>query len=466
MGFSSVFIANLPQSISLKYRLLTLICTGKRLYFKYSLRVEKSKWSLVMAISEREQRGLAIAALCRIDKKDGVWHVPSQSGAGKYEVQHTAGECRCTCPDYELRKQKCKHIYAVEYTIEREVHGDGSETLTKTMTIVEKVTYKQDWPAYNEAQANEKDRFQVLLADLCSGVPEPDRSRIRGQKPHPVKDALFAMAFKVYSTFSSRRFSCDLRDAHEQGFTSGVIPGGKVNAFLESSEFTPILRQLIVRSALPLRTVEKDFAIDSSGFSSSRFERWFDHKYGVTRQKCVWVKVHVAVGVKTNVVTAVRILDKDAADCPQFVPLVKETRDSFTIGEVSADKAYASLENFEEVAGMGGTLFAAFKTNATGGIGGMFEKMFHYFQYRREEFLTHYHKRSNVESTFSAIKRKFGDSVRSKTDTAMTNEVLCKVLCHNICCVIQEQCELGIEPVFWGETARPSNAREITVASI
>jgi hypothetical protein len=30
----------------------------------------------------------------------------------------------------------------------------------------------------------------------------------------------------------------------------------------------------------------------------------------------------------------------------------------------------------------------------------------------------------------------------------MKNEVLCKVLCHNICCVIQSHYELGIEPVF------------------
>ncbi len=66
--------------------------------------------------------------------------------------------------------------------------------------------------------------------------------------------------------------------------------------------------------------------------------------------------------------------------------------------------------------------------------------------------MAHYHKRSNVESTFSAVKRKFGDSVRSKTDTAMVNEVLCKFLAHNLCCLIHEQHELGIEPVFWGES--------------
>ena len=42
----------------------------------------------------------------------------------------------------------------------------------------------------------------------------------------------------------------------------------------------------------------------------------------------------------------------------------------FTIGEVSADKAYLSLENFEQVAGFGGTAFLPFKSNSTGGAGG------------------------------------------------------------------------------------------------
>ena len=59
-----------------------------------------------------------------------------------------------------------------------------------------------------------------------------------------------------------------------------------------------------------------------------------------------------------------------------------------------------------------------------------------------------YHKRSNVESTMSMIKAKFRDHVRSKTDVAMKNEVLCKVLCHNICRLIHAIHELGITPTF------------------
>jgi hypothetical protein len=106
-------------------------------------------------------------------------------------------------------------------------------------------------------------------------------------------------------------------------------------------------------------------------------------------------------------------------------------------------------------AAVGGTPFIAPKVNTTGGVGGLFEKMYHYYQFNREDFLRHYHKRSNVESTFSAVKRKFGDSVRSRNDVAMVNEVLCKFLCHNLCCVIRSQIELGIEAAFWDNERGP-----------
>ncbi|MBU0953234.1 MAG: transposase [Nanoarchaeota archaeon] len=62
--------------------------------------------------------------------------------------------------------------------------------------------------------------------------------------------------------------------------------------------------------------------------------------------------------------------------------------------------------------------------------------------FNREKFLAHYHKRSNVETVFHMVKTKFGDSVKSKTKTAQYNEVLLKILCHNICVLIQEMCEL------------------------
>lgn len=405
----------------------------------------------------REQRGLEIAARSHLSYRNGAWSVPSQSNDGRrYTVYASHEMSSCTCPDFETRGQKCKHIFAVFFTVERRSSRDGKVTVTERLTVAEVVekrtTYKQDWSAYNKAQSVEKDRFQELLAELCRGIPEPAR-KPTGRKPHTVADSLFSMVFKTYSTFSARRFSSDLREAHDRGHISREIPGLKVPQFFENEGYGPLLKQLVVASSLPLRSVESCFAIDSSGFGSSRFDRWFDEKHGLPKRQAVWVKCHLGCGVKTNVVTAVRILDKGSGDSPQLASLVKETAAGFAIAEVSADKAYASYDNFETVAGCGGQFFPAFKANTTAGKGGLFEKAFHYFNFKRDEYLTHYHKRSNVESTFSMIKRKFGGEVRSKTDTAMVNEVYAKLVAHNICVLIQETYELGIAPVFWSEPA-------------
>ena len=116
--------------------------------------------------------------------------------------------------------------------------------------------------------------------------------------------------------------------------------------------------------------------------------------------------------------------------------------------EVSADKAYISADNLRTTTEHGATPYIPFKTNATGKGDELWKKLFHFYSYKREEFLMHYHKRSNVETTFSMIKAKFGERLRSKTETAQINEALCKVLCHNLCCVIHSMYELGVHPNF------------------
>lgn len=396
----------------------------------------------------RELKGLAIAARCRVDFRDGAWIVPSQSGKGTYRVSLKPEGNSCSCEDFSLTGKPCKHIHAVRIIRERD-HGGAVVPLDIEIIPVKK-TYKQDWPAYDLAQSTEKKRFQVLLYELCRGVTQPPPPKT-GRRPHSAKDAVFAMVFKIYSTFSSRRFSCDLEDAHAKGYLSKTLPGIKVCAFMEDPTFTPILHSLIVQSSLPLRAIETVFAPDSTGFSTSRFVKWFDEKYGVARSGKDWVKAHAICGVKTNIVTAVTIEGRDTGDCPQFKPLVETTAKNFTVKEVPADKAYLSHENLAMVESLGGTAFVPFKSNSTQGeAGSLWEKMFFYYSFRREEFLGHYHQRSNAESTFSMVKAKFRDHVRSKTDTAMMNEVLCKFLCHNICVVHQSHIELGIEPVFWG----------------
>ncbi|HEY3964089.1 MAG TPA: transposase [Planctomycetaceae bacterium] len=404
-------------------------------------------------MNDREQRGLQIAALCQIDRKGSVYLVPAQSGRGKYTVCPDHDNPHCSCPDHETRGVVCKHIFAVRCVQKREQSMDGiTTTLTQTVTITEekRKTYAQNWPAYDRAQMHEKEKFRSLLHDLCEGIEEPSAGK--GRPRISLADAIFSAAYKVYSTVSGRRFMTDLREAHAAGFIERMPCFSSLMGCLESEAVTPILTAMIVQSSLPLKSVEVDFAVDSSGFTTSRFIKWFDHKYGKPRQEHEWVKVHLMCGVKTNVVTAVEIRGKDAQDCPLLPDLVKTTAKNFSVQEVSGDKAYGSFKNYDAISAVGATPFIPFKTHQ--GFSGkhkLWGQMFHYFMFRREEFCQHYHKRSNVESTFGMIKAKFRDHVRSKTDVAMRNEALCKILCHNICCLISAMYELGIEPEFWGE---------------
>lgn len=396
----------------------------------------------------REQRGLVIAATAKIRRYGERWMVPSQSGNGVYMVS-TLGQQTCSCPDWETRREKCKHIFAALYVTRREDNADGSTTVTEAIiATTARTTYPQAWSAYNAAQTSEKAKFQSLLFDLCRGLQTPQVKK-NGRPSLPLSDALFSAAYKVYSTVSARRFMTDLREAQSKGFIAKTPHFNSVLNCLENPEMTPILRGLITKSSLPLQSVETDFAVDSSGFMTSRFVRWFDVKYGVEKVKHDWVKCHIMCGVKTNVVTAVEIEGKHASDIKLFPQMVDATAQNFQVSEVSADKAYGSRVTCDAVHAVGGTPFISFRGNATGNVGGTYQQMFHYFMFRKQEFLDHYHKRSNVESTFSMMKRKFGDSLRSKSDTAMVNETLCKILCHNLVVLIHEMFELGIDPVFW-----------------
>jgi Transposase DDE domain len=137
----------------------------------------------------------------------------------------------------------------------------------------------------------------------------------------------------------------------DNGAVSNLLRPSRLFESGTNREITPILHSLITETSLPLKSVEVDFAADSSGFTTSRFARWFDHKYGAVRQQHEWVKVHLMCGVRTNIVTAVEIRDKDASDTKLLPDLVDTTAKNFTISEISADKGYGSVKTTKPFSG-------------------------------------------------------------------------------------------------------------------
>ena len=398
--------------------------------------------------SGRRLRGALIAGVAKITKDKLGYRVPSASGGGKYVVSVDGDESACSCPDFELRQQPCKHIYSVEFLIQREERPDGSTVETKAM----RVTYSQDWPAYNAAQENEGDHFVTLLRELCDTVEQPEYNF--GRPSLPLSDMLFAMGVKVYSTMSGRRAMSDIRSAEAQGLLDKMPSVASCWRYMEKPEMTPLLEQLIERSALPLASLETHFSPDSSGFASKSYVRWFDKKWGKEIKEAKWVKAHIMSGSLTNIVTAAKVTEEASNDSPHLIPFLNTTAQNFSVREVSGDKAYLGKENLRAIEGVGAKALIPFKVNSVAYTpkhkrDRVWERAYHFFNLHRDEFLSRYHLRSNVESTFGAIKAKLGSSLRSKTPTAMINETLCKILAYNITVLISAMYEFCVHPEFF-----------------
>jgi transposase len=317
-----------------------------------------------------------------------------------------------------LTGRTCKHGFAVEFFLRRETKTDGTVVETRAARI----TYAQpSWSAYNRAQTTEQDQFLVLLKELVSSVPSPEQKRGRPQLP--LSDMIFAACYKVYSTVSARRFMSDLRTAAANGMIDKLPHYNSIFNVLDKESLTPILHELITRAALPLKALETDFAVDSTGLGLQSFYRHFSAKYGREKERRDYLKVHALIGTRTNVIAAVAVTDLKVADCPMLPSLVTEGAEHFNVERVSADKAYSASFNLELIESLGAKAFIPFKENTTGKGGSeTFRRLFHFFQFHKNEFLANYHRRSNIESTFSAMKRKLGDTIRSKSPVARKNE--------------------------------------------
>ena len=265
------------------------------------------------------------------------------------------------------------------------------------------------------------------------------------------------MAVKVYSTMSGRRAMSDIRSAEAQGLLDKMPSVASCWRYMEKPEMKELLQELIEPSALPLASVETHFSPDSSGFASKTYVRWFDKKCGKEVKEAQWVKCHIMSGAKTNIVTAADVTVEAGNDSPYLVPFLNTTAENFDVQEVSGDKAYLSKRNLRAIEGAGATALIPFKTNSVAHNpkqkrDRVWERAFYFFNLHREDFLSRYHQRSNVESIFGAIKAKLGPSLRSKTPTAMINETLCKILAYNITVLIHAMYEFNIIPEFFSDS--------------
>jgi len=311
----------------------------------------------------------------------------------------------------------------------------------------------RNWSMYNLSQTSEKLLAMRLISECVNHLRIPYKYVGNGRPSMGLDEMMKACCIKVFNNFSTRRTITELKLANALGYIERVPHFNSISGYMRDEEMTPWLHQLVKTLALPLNGIEQTFAVDSTGFSNFRKQHWIDFRLEKKRIRG-WKKLHIVTGVLSTVIVAAEVTEGKANDMPHFRTLVREAAKEFRVLEVCADAGYISRENCETVADVGGTPYIMPRK----GIklyeirrfrrGRAWVKMLKLWRDNQEVFLDHYHKRSNVESAFSSMKRKFLPYIRSHNETAQINELLCKVACHNASVLCNAIFELKISPDF------------------
>lgn len=306
--------------------------------------------------------------------------------------------------------------------------------------------YTQDWRSYDCAKTNEEVLFKQMVHELLiQSELDP------GKGMYSNSDKIFCMMIKVYSGSSLRKTVSRLKELQQLGYLRKVPSFKTIDNFFRDETLIEILDKLITLSSLPLLEFEETGAIDSSGFSLSKYEQWNEYKWGKSSGKeRMWRKAHIVCGTKTNIILSVKMSDKKQADSPVFTEIVGDATKYFNMKDITADKAYSSRENLTFAYNLGMMPFIPFKKNTTGRSKGCYiwMRMYKVFKNNSGLFAEHYHKRSNVETCFQMLKQRFGNNLTTKSWVANGIELKVKVLSHNICVLIQEMYELSAKIDF------------------
>ena len=276
-------------------------------------------------------------------------------------------------------------------------------------------------------------------ANLCHRHPQEPRPRGKGRPSAPLSEKLFAVMYKVYTGFSARRFTSDVRAAMRQGLIDHAPHFNSTLRYLANDDLTDHLKALIELSASPACFRRDLLRRRLNGFrhhdvqqvvrpqvgqgpfeagldkDTSDVRRPDEHR-DVRRGDNSRVRRHQATAIPTGADSR-DIQDHRGVGRQSLLQQAQPTGDR---GSRRRRRTSHSSHTRKAV-------------NTDMGYDRLWADLWHFYSFHQDEFNPHYHKRSNVESTIAMIKMKFGASVKSKTNTAQVNEVLCKVLCHNIC---------------------------------
>lgn len=315
--------------------------------------------------------------------------------------------------------------------------------------------YKKDEATYNLIQENEVFIFLEYLP-LAALFVCKNKDLWSGQGRPPIKllNILVCLGIKEYFSKSLRRSMGIIKLCLKAANLHYIqVPCFKtLDNYYNNPDIKPLLDGLIEFTSKPLNKIEKFFATDATGETTSTASSWYNIRAGKKIRKRDHVMSHITTGTKLNTVTAVDVKAKKGMDNIIFRKQARITAKNFDIEEHSGDSMYLCKENCDLIEELGGQPFFRPKSNTLVKSDGSYAwlRMMLYYHNHPIKAKRSYNRRSNVESTNSAKKRKLGSHVRSKNDTAKENEATTQWVGYNFTVLVRALYEYDIVPEFAG----------------
>lgn len=312
--------------------------------------------------------------------------------------------------------------------------------------------YKKDEATYNLIQENEIFIFLKFLPMAALYVCKNESLwKGEGRPSYNLRDIIICLSIQQYFGKSLRRSMGIIRFVTQAANISVDIPCFKtLDNYLNNSLIKPYLAAIIEVTSKPLNKLEKFFATDSTGETTSTASTWFNIRTGRTIKKKDHITVHITTGTLFNTVTAVTVNAYAGEDNIIFRKHNQLTAKNFTVKEHSGDSTYLCRENCDDVESVGGQPFFRPKSNTlvkSDGSYAWLRMMLNYYNHPIKAKRS-YNRRLNVESTIHAKKTKFGSHIKSKNDTAKENESTIQWEDYNFSVLSRAYYQYNIEPYF------------------